>query len=217
MSPLSPGFDALTQPLEGFHSIEASAGTGKTYSITLLWLRLLLEQQLRVDQILVTTFTRTATAELQERLLAVLRKALATAKNGASSAAEPVSRIVANALTRRTRHLLIDELEAALSSFDLAPIHTIHGFCESLIGRHTLELGCDPGLELVDEAGDTLAEIVNDELMRRAELHAVPAEETLHVARAAVSNPLARLLDPITQSEVVGRWSLTRICAGWNP
>jgi len=200
-----PYFDALTQPLQGFHSIEASAGTGKTYSITLLWLRLLIEQQLRVDQILVTTFTRAATAELQERLLAVLRKALVTAKNGASSAEEPVSRIVANAQTRRAKPSLVEELEAALSSFDLAPIHTIHGFCESLIGRHTLELGCDPGLELVDDAEDTLAEIVNDELMRQAELDAVPAAEALHVARAAVSNPLARLLDPITASEVVAR------------
>ena len=205
MSTAPPGFDALTQPLAGFHSIEASAGTGKTYSITLLWLRLLLEQQLRVDQILVTTFTRAATAELQERLLAVLRMALATAKNGVSSVSEPISRIVANAQPRRAQHLLVDALEAALSSFDLAPIHTIHGFCESLIGRHTLELGCDPGLQLVDEAGDTLAEIVNDELMRRAELHAVPAAEALQVALAAVSNPLARLLDPISAGEVAAR------------
>ncbi|MEY2597870.1 MAG: exodeoxyribonuclease subunit beta, partial [Verrucomicrobiota bacterium] len=70
-------FDPLLQPLAGTHSIEASAGTGKTHSITLLWLRLLLEEGLRVDQVLVTTFTKAATAELRERLLGSLKTALA--------------------------------------------------------------------------------------------------------------------------------------------
>ena len=61
MKPLEIGRVAL----EGTHLIEASAGTGKTFSITLLWLRLLIERGLRVDQILVSTFTQAATAELR--------------------------------------------------------------------------------------------------------------------------------------------------------
>ena len=73
-------FDPLTQAVSGATSIEASAGTGKTYSITLLWLRLLIERRLRVDQILVSTFTQAATAELRERLLASLRRALSAAQ-----------------------------------------------------------------------------------------------------------------------------------------
>ena len=73
----SSRFDPKTQDLFGATSIEASAGTGKTYSITLLWLRLMVERGLRVDQILVSTFTRAATAELRERLLATLRRAVA--------------------------------------------------------------------------------------------------------------------------------------------
>jgi len=62
-------FDPLTQPLDGAHAIEASAGTGKTYAITLLWLRLVLEERVPVERILVATFTKAATAELGERLL----------------------------------------------------------------------------------------------------------------------------------------------------
>ena len=72
----SSSFDPRTQDLSGATSIEASAGTGKTYSITLLWLRLLIERGLRVDQILVSTFTQAATAELRERLLGALRRAV---------------------------------------------------------------------------------------------------------------------------------------------
>ena len=145
-----PDFDALTQPLLGMHSIEASAGTGKTHAITLLWLRLLVERGLRIDQVLVTTFTRAATAELKERLLVSLRRALLAAKRAPLDADAAEVRIVAAAQAKRAQCDLVRELEASLSAFDLAPIHTIHGFCQSLISRHTLELGCDATLELAE-------------------------------------------------------------------
>jgi exodeoxyribonuclease V beta subunit len=54
--------------LDGITLIEASAGTGKTWNICALYLRLLLERGLGVQQILVVTFTRAATAELRERI-----------------------------------------------------------------------------------------------------------------------------------------------------
>ena len=66
MKPLN----VLEIPLQGRRLIEASAGTGKTYTITTLFLRLLLERHLRIDQILVVTFTRAATAELRARVRA---------------------------------------------------------------------------------------------------------------------------------------------------
>jgi exodeoxyribonuclease V beta subunit len=61
-------FDPLHFPLYGRRLIEASAGTGKTFSIALLYLRLLLERKLDVDQILVITFTTAATEELRSRI-----------------------------------------------------------------------------------------------------------------------------------------------------
>ena len=59
---------ALTAPLAGAQLIEASAGTGKTWTIAGLYLRLVLERRLLPEQILVVTFTKAATAELRERL-----------------------------------------------------------------------------------------------------------------------------------------------------
>jgi exodeoxyribonuclease V beta subunit len=61
-------FDLLNAPLVGSNLIEASAGTGKTYNIEGLYLRLVLEMQLQVDQILVLTFTNAATEELKDRM-----------------------------------------------------------------------------------------------------------------------------------------------------
>ncbi|MDO9216000.1 MAG: UvrD-helicase domain-containing protein, partial [Lacisediminimonas sp.] len=61
-------FDLLGCTLDARTLIEASAGTGKTWNITGLYLRLLLEKSLEVEQILVVTFTKAATAELRERI-----------------------------------------------------------------------------------------------------------------------------------------------------
>ena len=60
--------DSMSVGLEGTTLIEASAGTGKTYTITTLVLRLLVEDRLRVGQILVVTFTQAAAAELRDRI-----------------------------------------------------------------------------------------------------------------------------------------------------
>ncbi|HLR38208.1 MAG TPA: UvrD-helicase domain-containing protein, partial [Chitinophagaceae bacterium] len=68
-------FDALTVPLEDSNLIEASAGTGKTYSIAILALRLLLEKSVAVDEILMVTFTNAAVAELEERIWKFVRLA----------------------------------------------------------------------------------------------------------------------------------------------
>jgi exodeoxyribonuclease V beta subunit len=168
-------FDPLTQPLGGIHSIEASAGTGKTYSITVLWLRLLIEQQLSVEQILVSTFTRAATAELKERLLHALQRALKAVEEYPHTPPDasdgPELAIVKSALSgdATQRASLQRRLGEALSSFDLAPISTIHGFCQTLIARHALELGCDPGLSLVEDSGDLLDEMVSDSVLAFAD------------------------------------------------
>ena len=67
--------DVPSMPLNGRHLIEASAGTGKTYNITRLYLRLLLEKKLTVKEILVMTFTKAATEEIKGRVAATLREA----------------------------------------------------------------------------------------------------------------------------------------------
>ena len=61
-------FDSVTCPLQGSVFIEASAGTGKTYSITSIVLRLMLEKGLTTDQILLVTYTNAATDELRRKM-----------------------------------------------------------------------------------------------------------------------------------------------------
>ncbi|NVM26763.1 MAG: UvrD-helicase domain-containing protein, partial [Desulfobacterales bacterium] len=68
--------DLLNSPLEGTNLIEASAGTGKTYALAGLFLRLILEKNLSVNEILVVTFTVPATEELRDRIRTRLREAL---------------------------------------------------------------------------------------------------------------------------------------------
>ncbi|MEO5740293.1 MAG: UvrD-helicase domain-containing protein, partial [Vicinamibacterales bacterium] len=79
-------FNLLACPLDGINLIEASAGTGKTFNICGMYLRLLLERKLEVKQILVVTFTITATAELRERIRSRIAEALNYAANNAPTA-----------------------------------------------------------------------------------------------------------------------------------
>ena len=69
-------FDVFSAPLTGSNLIEASAGTGKTWSITGLYLRMVVEQNLLPENILVVTFTKAATAELTGRIRQRLQQAL---------------------------------------------------------------------------------------------------------------------------------------------
>ena len=79
MNPLDP----YSIPLESINLIEASAGTGKSWTVTLLYLRLILEKNLTVDQILVVTFTDAATKELRDDI----RKRIVAALNAFSDPA----------------------------------------------------------------------------------------------------------------------------------
>src|SRR5690606_20776418 len=78
------GLDLHDSPFAGRSLIEASAGTGKTWTLTALYARLLLERQLSVGQILVVTYTTAATAERRERIRARLAELLALYEGGAS-------------------------------------------------------------------------------------------------------------------------------------
>jgi len=70
--------DPLTIPLKGLNLIEASAGTGKTYAISNIYLQLLVEGHLSAEEILVVTFTKAATEELKGRVRGRIVDALNT-------------------------------------------------------------------------------------------------------------------------------------------
>ncbi|WP_087018718.1 exodeoxyribonuclease V subunit beta [Thaumasiovibrio subtropicus] len=137
--------DPLTLPLAGMRLIEASAGTGKTYTITGLYLRLLLghggrnayPQPLSVDQILVVTFTEAATAELRDRIRRRIHEARVAFTLGQSD-----DDLLQALLAATDDHALAArQLLAAERQMDEAAIYTIHGFCQRMLSQNAFESG----------------------------------------------------------------------------
>lgn len=146
-------------PLEGANLIEASAGTGKTHAIAGLFLRLLLEKGLGVDQILVMTFTEAATAELKNRIRSNIREALRVFSGGTVEDAFLTGLAAAPpAGPGDPRETLI----RALRSFDQAAIFTIHGFCRGMLRDRAFESGGLFDTELVADQSALKREIVED-------------------------------------------------------
>ena len=140
-------FDPQSQPLTGRCLIEASAGTGKTYAITSLVLRLLLGHDgsttgvnpLLIEQILIVTFTRIATEELRGRI----RERLQKAREAFAVDASPVDDALIAKLLEQSADLAKDRDRLALAamSLDLASIFTIHAFAGRVLKRNAFESG----------------------------------------------------------------------------
>lgn len=154
-NPLNP----LRFPLYGERLIEASAGTGKTYTIAGLYLRLLLghgpvieqageeggdagqpcahERPLSVTEILVVTFTEAATAELRGRIRARIHEARLAFMRGHST-----DTLLAQLLAEVEDHdLAARRLLAAERQMDEAAVFTIHGFCQRMLRQNAFESG----------------------------------------------------------------------------
>jgi len=185
-------FDPMQVPLDGTQLIEASAGTGKTWTVAMLYLRLLLEQHRRPEQILVLTFTRAATAELRERIRRRLVEALAVARGGGAPADFPA------ALRGAVREAGAQSiLQSALAGFDGAAIFTIHAFCQRVLQDHALEAMAPLAVDLVADDGE-LREALAADFYRREIAAASPAWGAWLAHRGldpvALLAPLRRLL-----------------------
>lgn len=131
-------FDVHSVALEGRNLIEASAGTGKTYSIAILVLRLILENKIGIHSILMVTFTKAAVAELEERIRLFVRNAYKVAEEGAS--ADPtITAIVTDAVARDGREEVIQLLKEAKLLLDETAVMTIHSFCQATLNEFALE------------------------------------------------------------------------------
>ena len=150
--------DLINTPLEGINLIEASAGTGKTYAIEGLFLRLILEKQLRVDQVLVVTFTKAATEELRDRIRGKLLQAEKTFTTGTSK-----DHLLADLLQRQKDHTVaVDLIHDALVEFDKAPIFTIHGFCARILYEHAFETTNLFDSELISDQTELVRDVAED-------------------------------------------------------
>ena len=138
--------------LTGVQLIEASAGTGKTYTICNLILRLLLgrgnyrSEPLAIDQILILTFTISATEELKTRV----RNRILEAKNAFEITSSDLflkNLVEASSDKKQDKQLLIN----ALRMVDQACVYTIHGFCAKVLKEYPFECGSTFNQEISDE------------------------------------------------------------------
>jgi len=132
--------DVLTFPLTGQSLIEASAGTGKTYTITHLYLRLLLGhgcEPLSVEQILLVTFTNAATAELKQRIRDKIGQAWLDFYSGQAN--DPLNQQLIDQIEDKQQ--ACERLALASKQLDEAAIFTIHSFCQRMLLEHAFESG----------------------------------------------------------------------------
>ncbi|WP_206485700.1 exodeoxyribonuclease V subunit beta [Thalassotalea sp. G2M2-11] len=144
-------------PLSGIHLIEASAGTGKTYNITRIYLRLLLEKQLTVQQILVMTFTKDATEELRGRIDSFIRLALSQWHELIET--DDYFKAISKKVEPQQAKLILSQ---ALLYLDEAAIYTIHGFCKRVLTQYAFESGIAFNSQMEGEQQTLVLQAVQD-------------------------------------------------------
>jgi len=159
----SSGMQPLEVPtvnLSGISLIEASAGTGKTYTITGLYLRLVLGHKcepLSPENILVVTFTRAATEELRSRIRSRLRQAYLTLNGqGKDELIECIQSDLGDLKQAKQR------LKDAQQLMDLAAIYTIHGFAQRLLRQNSVETGLNGEFELLLDESELQQQAIQD-------------------------------------------------------
>ena len=178
------------QTLENGLFIEASAGTGKTYSVAALVVReLALDDDLSISQILVTTFTRNAAAELRDR---VRRRLVKTAESLRKNSNEENDVIVEDLLDECSdveRINRSNRLMRAVVEFDTATIATIHSVCTKIISL-SAESTKMAGVEVQDRL---IAEVVNDALVAESHLSpTLPGKEIAEIVAKLIGEPLTK-------------------------
>ncbi len=198
-------FDLLGPLPENTTVLEASAGTGKTFTIANLVARYVAEGVATMEQLLVVSFSRESTRELRERV----RERLVSARDGLADLAHIPSddRVLAlladaspaEAAVRRQR------LAEALSVFDAATVTTTHGFCQQVLVALGTAGDHDVGATLVESVDDLVTEVADDLYLRKwgrrgAEPPGLKREPFRELARAAAKDPATDLL-PLVDKE----------------
>jgi len=155
---VSTPLDPLALPLAGRHLIEASAGTGKTWTIAALYLRQLLQNRREPGQMLVVTFTEAAAAELRERIAARLLEAR-DALTGQPATDDFLASLVNGLPDRSAASAHLDD---ALLRLDELAVYTIHGFCGRVLADHAFSAASRFEADLETDIRPLTAEILGD-------------------------------------------------------
>ena len=170
---MSQALHPLTLPLWGSRLIEASAGTGKTWTIAALYLRLVLGhgetapdqafgRPLLPAEILVMTFTRAATRELSDRIRARLLEAARCFRGEAPPSDPLMAELLAAHAEGPVRLHAAWRLATAAESMDDAAVYTIDGWCQRMLREHAFDSGCLFDEELTANEAGMLGEAAHD-------------------------------------------------------
>jgi exodeoxyribonuclease V beta subunit len=188
-------FDLYGALPTGTTVLEASAGTGKTWTIAALATRYVAEGVAPLSELMLATFSRAATQELRERVrerFSSTARALADGTGG-------------DRLVEHLRDCTPDELRLrrhrlahALSEFDAATIATTHSFCQQVLDGLGMSGDHEPGVTMVESVDDLLREVVDDLYLRKyaargADPPLLTPKDARDVARAATGDRQARL------------------------
>ena len=152
---MSSEINVFEAPLSGISLIEASAGTGKTYTITSLFIRIILDIELAPTNILVLTYTEMATAELKVRLRKRLKQSILALKG------EATEDTFLTELKARYHSNKVPLLEKALDGFDESSVSTIHGFCQKILKEHALLFDVASDFEIMPNEVSLLQELTD--------------------------------------------------------
>ncbi|UUY03856.1 UvrD-helicase domain-containing protein [Svornostia abyssi] len=207
------GFDLRAPLTKGVTVLEASAGTGKTYTIAGLATRHVAEG-LELDQLLVVTFTRLATGELRERV----RERLVSAERALRTGVIEDGDDLAAFLAAEDREVRRARLARAIATFDSATIATTHQFCLEALGSLGFTGNVERDCAFVEDVSDLMDDVVNDLFVRRfvGERPRFARSEAMAVARAAIEHPSTRLVPEAAapQSDAAMRVRLAHAARG---
>ena len=173
--------DIITMPLLGHSLIEASAGTGKTYTISHLFLRLLINPQpglrdraLKIDEILVVTFTDAATEDLRDRVRKNLLAALDYLQIQQADDAVLIH-LLDDACEQQDREKVVLLIKQAVFALDEAAIFTIHGFCKRMLSDYSFYTGLSMEQTLVKNNQEVLQSLAQE--LWREHFYAMPKQQ----------------------------------------
>lgn len=196
-------------PREGRASIEASAGTGKTYTLAALATRYVAETEVTIDQILVVTFGRLAARELREK---IRERISYTARALAGLIPIEENDQVTEHLSNFDLVLHRDRLEKALLNFDTSMITTIHSFAQQIRSTLGTAAHLDLDANLKDDTDEIVNEVVADvlsgEVLKNEDnsvalhrLNASVRSTLIGLAKTALNNPAITILPDLGVQE----------------
>jgi exodeoxyribonuclease V beta subunit len=206
--PQARSFDVCGDLPKGMTLLQASAGTGKTFTIAALTTRYVAEGILPIDRLLVITFTRMATGELRERV----RERLVRAYDGLVDVLDgtpgheddEIVHLLARGLPDEVARRR-DRLGKAIADFDAATIETTHGFCLQVLYGLGTAGDVDREVTLVEDVSDLMEEVVDDLYLRKFASRPNPLrftrDEAMDIAKFVLNHPDAVIVPPLSQQQ----------------